>query len=275
MTNGNVRVIRSNHSRFTLGLKEIWDYRELLLFFAWRQIKTRYKQTSIGIGWAVLQPIMTMVVFTIVFGHMANFSSEGYSYEVFVFPTLILWTYFSTVLTQASVSLVNNANMISKVYFPRMVLPLGFCIAGLLDFGIALGILLIIMVLEHVAFSLALLLMVPTLALTFMLAAGLGFWFSAMAAKYRDIQYVTPILVQLLLFASPVIYSWSVVTDPLYRTVLTLNPLTGIMVTQRALVLRTPLPGVTVLAAVAVTLLVLITGMLYFKAYERQFADVI
>ena len=275
MTDENIVIINSNNTHFNLGLREVWEYRELLFFFAWKQIKTRYKQTSIGVGWAVLQPLFTMVVFTIIFGHLANLNSEGYSYEVFVFSTLILWTYFSTVLTQASMSLVNNANMISKVYFPRLILPISFCLAGILDFGISAVILFIIMAFEHVAFSFALIFIFVTLTLTFLLAAGLSFWLSAMSAKYRDIQYVTPFFTSLLMFATPIIYSWNAVTDPFYQFLLTLNPLTGIMITQRELVLNQAITPDLIIISTLITLVVLVGGILYFKKYERQLADVI
>jgi lipopolysaccharide transport system permease protein len=276
MPANNVKVLRPKASRVEFGLGEIWEYRELLYFLTWKQIKTKYKQTSIGIGWAILQPLLTTIVFTIIFGRLANIPSDGIPYEPFIYSTLILWTFFSVSLTSGSLSLVANASMVSKVYFPRILLPFSLVIAGLLDYAIAGAILVGIMVFYQVPFTLWSILLFIPLALTILLSAGMSFWLSALSAKYRDVQYIVPFFVSLLLFASPIIYPWSSVFSNSFKWILMWNPLAGIMTAQRFFVFGHPpfdfgLFGISVL----VTMVIFITGLVYFKHYERQLADVI
>lgn len=274
MSSEKVRHIRPRGSRFELAFREIWEYRELLYFLVWKQIKTKYKQTAIGIGWAVLQPVLSMIIFTVIFSTLANIPTEGIPYAAFIYTTLILWTFFSTTLGSGTMSIVSNANMVSKIYFPRILLPLSLVIAGLLDYSIAFTLLIVLMIALGIPFTVLMLLIVVPLLLTFVLSAGMCFWLSALSAKYRDVQYITPFFIQLLLFASPIIYSWNNVSN--YRWLLEWNPLAGIMSMQRYLTFGHPLvPSELLITSVIICVVIFFAGMFYFKHYERQLADVI
>ena len=274
MSSGQVKYIRPKGSRFEFSFKEIWEYRELLYFLVLKQIKTKYKQSVIGIGWAVLQPVLSMVIFTVTFTAVTNFQTDGIPYPAFSYSTLILWTYFSTTLTSASMSLVSNSGMISKIYFPRILLPLSLVIAGLLDYFLAFIVLIILMALMGIPFTLWMLVIILPLLLMVLLSAGMSFWLSAVSAKYRDVQYIIPFFTQLLLFATPILYLWSV--TPSYHWLLQWNPLSGIMLSQRFLTFGHPdVPVELIVIAVIISLFIFISGMVYFKHYERQLADVI
>jgi lipopolysaccharide transport system permease protein len=276
MSSNKVKVIRPKGSRFEFAFKEIWEYRELLYFLVLKQIKTKYKQSAIGIGWAVLQPLLTMIIFTVIFTSVSNLGglTENIPYAAFIYTTLILWTFFATTLNSASLSLVSNASMISKVYFPRILLPMSLVIAGLLDYCLAFIILIGLMLVLGTPFTLWMVLIILPLLLTILLSAGISFWLSALSAKYRDVQYITPFFTQLLLFASPILYALNTNTN--YRWLLEWNPLAGIMLSQRFLTFGHPdVPPELILTAVAISVLVFIGGMVYFKHYERQLADVI
>jgi lipopolysaccharide transport system permease protein len=274
MSSNKEKYIRPKGSRFEFAFHEIWEYRELLYFLVLKQIKTKYKQSAIGIGWAILQPALSMIIFTVIFSTLANLPTDGIPYPAFIYTTLILWTFFSSTLGSASMSLVSNASMISKVYFPRILLPLSLVIAGLLDYCLAFILLIGLMLFLGVPFSLWMALIALPLVLTILLSAGMSFWLSALSAKYRDVQYITPFFTQLLLFASPVIYSWSTITN--YRWLLEWNPLAGIMSAQRYLTFGHPeMPLELLFTAVGISVFIFIGGMIYFKHYERQLADVI
>ena len=272
----SVRTIRPRSGFIGWGLTEIWDYRELFFFFVWKDLKIRYRQAAIGIGWAVIQPLAAMVIFTVIFGKLAGIPSEGVPYQVFVFPTLMLWTYFSNAVSSSSNSLVLNSNLISKIYFPRLLLPLSACLVGLVDYFISSIILIAIMIYYGVSLSISILLTVVPLMLTMVLAAGIGSWLSAIYVRYRDVQYAVPFFIQLLLFMSPIIYPLSIVTGTSRELLTIANPLVGIMTAQRAVVLGNAsvdwyLIGISTL----VTLAVFALGISYFKHHERQMADVI
>jgi len=276
MEDGHVRIIRPKSAFLGWGLREIWDYRELFFFFVWKELKIRYRQAAFGVGWAVIQPLVTTVIFTVIFGRMAGIPSEGVPYQVFVYPTLMLWTYFSNAITISSMSLVQNSNLLSKVYFPRLLLPLSGCLVGLVDYLIASIILIAMMIYYHVTLTFSIFLTVVPLAMTVLLAAGLGSWLSALYVRYRDVQYAIPFFTQLMLFVSPIIYPLSIVTGTSKDILATVNPLSGIMTTQRTLVLGNAsidwyLLGISTLA----TLVVFILGISYFKHHERRMADVI
>jgi len=276
VTDVKVRVI-SQHSTRSLRntLSEIWANRELLYFFVWKEIKIRYKQTAIGAAWAILQPLLTMLIFTAVFGMALGIKTGNVPYPIFVYSGLLLWIYFSTSVNNASSSIVANAQLLSKVYFPRMLLPLSACLVGLLDFALASMILIVMMFYFNIAPTLWLLLILLPLLLTMLLGAGLGFWLSAVSAKYRDVHYIVPFSIQLLLFASPVIYPPSFIGES-WSWILTINPLAGIINFQRAIVLGT---GITDWAPLGISalfvVLIFLGGMIYFSHYEREIADVI
>lgn len=269
------KYIRPKASRWELGLKEIWDYRELLYFLTLKQIKTKYKQTAIGIGWAILQPLLTTIIFAVIFYKVAGLSTGGIEPIPFLYAGLMLWTFFSTALNGASMSLITNIAMVTKVYFPRVLLPLSLNIAALLDYAVAWGLFLIIVAITGAPLSIYIPLVIIPLVMTFLLSSGLSFLMSAMSAKYRDVQYIVPFFISVLLFASPVLYPSTWVQNESLRWILPLNPLAGIMSAQRAFIFGSPLDVQLFLIAVPVTLAVFFFGLLYFKAYERQMADII
>ncbi|HEX8692064.1 MAG TPA: ABC transporter permease [Longimicrobium sp.] len=258
-----------------IGVRELWAYRGLLFFLVWRDIKVRYAQTVLGAGWAVLQPVLTALVFTAVFGLLARIPSEGVPYPVFALAALVPWTYFSTALAGSSNSLVANTNLITKVYFPRLVIPLAPVLAGLVDFAVALVVLLAVMLGYGMVPSPASLVVVPLLVLVMVLtAAGIGCWLSALHIQYRDVRHVVPFLVQVWMYASPIVYPASLVPGR-YRALYALNPMVGVIEGFRGVLLGTPGPSWGALAlSLAVGLALLASGALYFRKTERVFADV-
>ena len=262
------------HGWRALDLRELWAYRELLVVLTMRDIKVRYKQTMLGAAWAILQPFMAMVVFTIFFGHLANMPSDGYPYPIFVYSALLPWTFFTNAITSSSNSLVGSAHLISKVYFPRLIIPLSAIGVGIVDFAIASGILLAMMLFYGVGWSLNLL-MVPLLLLAIgFIALGAGTCLSALTVAYRDFRYVVPFMVQIWMFVTPVVYPASLVPTQ-WRWLLYLNPMSGLVEGFRAVFLGKAfdLFGLAVSAAVAICLFV--AGVAYFGRVERRFADII
>jgi lipopolysaccharide transport system permease protein len=275
MEDKNVTVVSSKKKASSLGLSDLWAYRELLYFLTWKDIKIRYKQTVIGAGWAIIQPLVTMVVFTLIFGGLAKIPSGGMPYAIFVYPTLILWIYFSSAVTNSSNSLIANSNLLSKVYFPRILIPMSACVIGLVDYAIAAVILIGLMAYFQVAPTIWIVFVLLPLVVTAILASGLGFWLSAISVKYRDIQYVVPFFVQILFFVSPVLYAGDLVPQQ-YSFLFNLNPLAGIMTAQRAMILgNASIDWFYFGLSFIISVTIFITGMLYFKRYERGMADVI
>ena len=258
-----------------VDLSEIWLYRELLYFFTWRDIKVRYKQTLIGVLWAVLQPFLTMVVFSVFFGKFAKIPSDGIAYPVFVYAGLLPWTLFSQAVTRSSESVVTNANLVKKIYFPRLLTPISACFSALVDFIIAFGILILMMVYYKMSPSPEILLLPVLVILTFLCSVGLGLWLSAMNVMYRDVRYCVPFLVQLGMFVTPVIYPVSIVSEP-YAWIFYLNPMAGLIESFRAVLLgQTAIPVFGLWLSVGITTAMLFSGIYFFKRMERQFADVI
>ncbi len=257
-----------------LNLREIWPYRELLYFLAWRDIKVKYKQTVLGAAWAILQPLLAMVVFTLFFGKLANMPSDGVPYAVFSYCALVPWTYFANALSASGNSLVGSANLITKVYFPRLIVPGASVLAGVLDFGIALLVLLGMMLYYGIAPGWGILLLPGLLLLTMGTALGVGAWLSALNVEYRDVRYAMPFMIQLWLFASPIVYPLSLVPER-YRWLVALNPMAGIIEGFRAALLGRPFQWVPLGMAAALCFLLLLTGTFYFRRVEKTFADVI
>jgi lipopolysaccharide transport system permease protein len=258
-----------------MDVRELWQYRELFLFLVWRDVKVRYAQTVLGVGWAIVQPLATVVVFTIVFGHMAGIPSDGAPYAVFSLAALIPWTYFSGALSGASNSLVSNVNLITKVYFPRLVIPLASVLGGLVNFAVTLALLLVVMLGAGILPSPATILVVPLLLLVMMMtAAGVGCWLGALALQYRDVRNVAAFLVQLWMYVSPVVYPLSLVPEAA-RPIYLLNPMVGVIEGFRASLLGTaPVPWPAIAVSAAVSALLLVTGLIYFRGMEQTFADV-
>lgn len=256
-------------------LLESWRYRELIYFFAWRDVKVRYKQAALGAAWAIFQPLLGMAVFTVVFGRLANVPSDGVPYPVFAYAGLMLWTYFSSVLTQSGHSLVSNANLLTKVYFPRVALPFSTAAAGLLDLGISAAFVIPLMIYFQVTPSWAILLAPLYLVLLVAFTTALGLVIAAVNVSYRDIKYVLPLIIQLGLFITPVLYPASYVPEK-FQTLLALNPLTGVMEGFRSCLLLGELPDLRLTAiSVVSTVALLAFGLAYFRRVERDFADIV
>lgn len=268
-------IIRPKKRITWQDFQELWQYRELLYFFTWRDIKVRYKQTIVGIGWSVFQPFMTMVVFSIFFGHFAKMPSDGVPYPIFVFVGLLLWQFFSASLNGASASLTGNAGIVTKVYFPRLILPISSTLTNLVDFAISLGVLIGIMVYYQFIPHLAGLWILPLLlVITFMISVGVGMVLTSINVKYRDVRYALPYFMQMLLFVTPVIYPPSIAGK--FSWILAINPMTGVIKAARSAILGTApinwfLLGISALFGI----LALIIGVIFFKKTERYFADII
>lgn len=256
-----------------MNLREVWQYRELLYFLVWRDIKIRYKQTALGAGWAVIQPVMTMMVFSLFFGRLAKMPSDGLPYPLFALAGLVPWMFFSNGLTQASNSLVSNSHLISKVYFPRVIIPVSSVISGLADFSIGSLFLLGTVLYYGVPFTANIVWIPALLGLALVTALGVGFWLSAVNVRYRDVRYTVPFLTQFWMFATPIAYPSSLLDDR-WRTLYGLNPMVGVIEGFRwALLGAKTQPVALLITSAAAALLLLLTGALYFRRMERSFAD--
>ncbi len=268
-------VIRSKYGFLDINWRELKEYRELLFFLALREIKIRYKQTIMGASWALLQPFFTMIVFTLIFSRLAQMPSDGIPYPIFSYSGLLLWTYFSNALSQSSNSLVDNAPLLSKVYMPRIFIPTAPCISGLVDYVVAMSILVLMMVYYRFVPGISILLLPVIILLAFLLASGVGYWLSSICVKYRDVKFILPFFIQLLLFVSPVIYPVNIVGVNL-RWLLYLNPMTGLISAHRSCLLgQIPMDFVGLLISAVTTLIIFLSGALYLKHTEKYFADLI
>ncbi len=278
----HVVVIEPQNSWRSLGLPELWQYRELLFFLAWRDVRLRYKETYLGAAWAVLQPLLTMVVFTIFFGRLAGIRSDGIPYPVWSYCGLLPWTFFTHALTHSSNSLVSNRNLLKKVYFPRLFMPMSSVVAGLLDLAIAMSLLVVLMSYYHLIPTANILFLPLLVLLAVVLAMGVGLWLSAINLEYRDVQHTLPFLTQFWMFLSPVAYpsslvpetklllGWEIPTRALYG----LNPMAGVIEGFRWCLLgQGAPPGPVFWVSVAVTIVVFVSGLFYFKRVEQAFAD--
>ena len=255
-------------------VSDLWAYRELLCFFIWRDIKVRYKQTLLGAGWAIIQPLMTMVVFTIFFGHLARVPSDGLPYPVFSLMALVPWTYFAAALAGCSTSLSGYQHIISKVYFPRLIIPIGAVIAPLVDFAIGFVILIGFMVWYRITPGPSIVWLPALMLLALATAASVGVWLAALNVRYRDVRYVVPFVVQLWMFATPVAYPASLVPSQ-WRAVYGLNPMAGVIEGFRWALAGGPAPGVITVVSAAVVVVLIAGGAVYFRRLEGTFADVI
>jgi lipopolysaccharide transport system permease protein len=255
-------------------LSDLWAYRELLYFFIWRDDKVRYKQTLLGAGWAIIQPLMTMVVFTIFFGHLAKVPSDGLPYPVFSLMALVPWTYFASALAGCSTSLSGYQHIISKVYFPRLIIPIAAVVAPLVDFAIGFVILVGFMAWYRIVPGPSIVWLPALMLLALATAAGVGVWLAALNVRYRDVRYVVPFVVQLWMFATPVAYPASLVPAR-WRAVYGLNPMAGVIEGFRWALAGGPPPGVITLVSAAVVIVLIAGGAVYFRKLEGTFADVI
>jgi lipopolysaccharide transport system permease protein len=259
-----------------LNLGELWAYRELLYFLIWRDVKVRYKQTLIGAAWAIIQPLMTMIVFSLFFGQLAGIPSEGVPYPIFSYAALVPWTFFANGLTNVSNSLVSSGNLIKKVYFPRLVIPLASVLSGLVDFALAFAVLLLMMLLYGILPTAAILALPLFVLLALITSLAVGMWLSALNVQFRDVRYVLPFLIQFWLFATPIAYPSSLIENELVRTLYGINPMAGVVEGFRWALLGSPMPPLPMLLASGLTASVaLISGLFYFRRMEKFFADIV
>lgn len=270
-----ITIIRPSRSWVRLDLRELWEYRELLYFFVWRDIKVRYKQTVLGAAWAVIQPFFTMVVFSLFFGKLARIPSEGIPYPIFAYSALVPWMYFANALSSATNTMVEHQRVITKVYFPRLVLPISAALSGLVDFGIAFVVLVGMMLFYGIVPTVAVWTVPFFILLAMITALGVGLWLSALNVQYRDVRYTIPFLVQFWLFATPIAYPSTLVPEK-WRALYGLNPMAGVVEGFRwALLGKEQGPGpMLAVSALAITL-VLLGGLFYFRRMEKTFADVV
>ena len=259
----------------SLKLHELWEYRELLYFLIWRDIKVRYKQTALGAAWAIIQPFFTMVVFSLFFGRLARVPSDGIPYPIFSFAALVPWTFFANGLTQSSNSLVGSANLITKVYFPRLTIPIAAVLSGIVDFALAFIVLVGMMLYYGMLPTLNVLWLPLFLLLALVASLGVGLWLSALNVEYRDVRYVVPFITQFWLFVTPIAYPSSLLHEP-WRSLYGLNPMVGVVEGFRWALLRTnTAPGPIIAVSSMAALVILVTGAFYFRRMEKTFADIV
>lgn len=269
-----VVTIKPRQSWVALDLGSLWAYRELLYFLIWRDVKVRYKQTVLGIAWAILQPLVMIAIFTVIFGRVAGLPSDGIPYALFAYAGVVTWTFFSGAVTKGGNSLVGSAHLITKVYFPRMMIPAAAVCAAVVDLMLAFVVAIPLMFYYGIAPSWRMLAVLPVLVLLVLFAFGVGMWMSALNVKYRDIGFVLPFAVQVWMFLSPVIYPTSVLPPKLRRAIM-LNPVSGIIEAFRSALFGTPFNWMAILSAIIVTVLTVAFAAFWFKRLEREFADVV
>jgi lipopolysaccharide transport system permease protein len=269
-------VYEPSNGLIPINLRELWDYREVLYFLTWREFKVRYKQAALGVAWAILQPLLTMVIFSVIFGQLAKLPSDGTPYPVFSYVALLPWNFFASALTRAGISLVSNSNLITKVYFPRLLIPLSALTAGLVDFAISFVILLGLMIYYGIAPTWNVIWLPLLLLLAFITSLAVSLWLSALNVQFRDVQYAIPFLVQAWMYASPVAYSTGLIpAHGLWRIIYGLNPMAGVIQGFRWALLGGSPPDTLLAISTIMVLVLLLTGLVYFKKMEKSFADVV
>jgi lipopolysaccharide transport system permease protein len=275
LTDVPLAVYEPSRGWLPLHLRELWEYRELLYFLTWRDIKVRYAQAALGASWAILQPLLTMVIFSVIFGNLAKLPSDGIPYPVFSYVALLPWQLFAGALQRAGTSLVGNANLLTKVYFPRLIIPISAVAAGLVDFALSFVVLLGLMFFYHIQLTWAVLVLPFLILLALLTALAVGVWLSALNVKYRDFQYVIPFLIQAWMYASPVAYSVGLIPDGKWRIIYGLNPLAGVIQGFRWALLGAAPPDELLAVSVVMVVVLLVSGLYYFKRMEKTFADVV
>jgi lipopolysaccharide transport system permease protein len=276
-TTDAAEVLRIEPSRgfVRLRLAELWAYRELLYFLTWRDVKVRYKQTALGAAWAIIQPVFTMVVFSIFFGRLAKMPSDGIPYPIFAYAALVPWIFFGKGLTQCANSLVGSANLIKKVYFPRLIVPIATILSEAVDFTLAFSVLVVMMLFHGIVPTSNIVWLPALLLLAFTTALGVGLWLAALNVQYRDVRYVVPFIVQIWMFATPIAYPSSLLSEP-WRTLFAINPMVGVVEGFRWALLGTNTrPGLMVVLSTVAAIVILVGGVVNFRRTERSFADVV
>jgi lipopolysaccharide transport system permease protein len=269
-----ITMIRPPRKWVPVDFHELWEYRELLYFFTWRDVKLRYKQTGLGIGWAVLQPLFMMVIFSVFFGGLAKIPSDGIPYPLFSLAALLPWTLFAEGMSRSTVSMVQNANIITKVYFPRLIMPSASILSPFVDFCVAFVILLIMMAYYGFVPTINIIFLPLLIVFAMMTSLSVGLWLSALNVKYRDFQYTIPFLIQIWLFASPVVYPASMIPQQ-WQFIYALNPMTGVIEGFRWALLGTSPPETMILVSLCAVIVLLISGMFYFRRMEQYYADIV
>jgi lipopolysaccharide transport system permease protein len=272
-------VIERSRGWAKLNLKAVWQYRELLYFLVWRDVKVRYKQTALGVLWILLQPVVSMIIFSLLFGRLLKVPSGGVPYPIFAFAALLPWNYFASSLTKSSSSLVGSANLITKVYFPRLIIPFSSVLSGLIDFAVAFVVLIVLMLIYGLAVTPSILLLPVFLLVAALTALGFGLWLAALNVRYRDIQYLVPFLVQMWMYATPVVYGSTLIPER-FRFLLGLNPMTAAVEGFRWALLGDAAPASQTspwlfVVSLAMMIIMLITGLIFFRRTERTFADIV
>jgi lipopolysaccharide transport system permease protein len=268
-------ILKPSRGWLSVDFEELWRYRELIFFLTWRDIKVRYKQAVLGITWAILQPFLTMLIFTVIFGILLKTPSQDLPYPLFALSALLPWQLFATALQRSSVSLVGNANLITKIYFPRLAIPLSSVVAALVDFGVSFIVLLIVMAYYQYWPTWNILWLLPIILLALLAALSVGLWLSALNVQYRDIQHMVPFILQVWMYASPIVYPVETIPEGLGRWLYGLNPMVGVIQGFRWALLGGDPPDVTTLISVVMVLVLLISGLYYFRRMEKTFADIV
>jgi len=277
--NSQITYLRPAKGLAALNLRDLWDYRELIYFLTWRDIKVRYKQTILGFSWVILQPLVNTLVFTFLFGNLLNVDSNGLPYPIFAFVAILPWNYFASSLSRSSTTLVGSANLISKVFFPRMVIPMSGVISGLVDFAVSLIVLVVMMIVYNITPTLNTLYLPLFLILAMATALGFGLWLSALNVRFRDINQIVPFLIEIWKYITPVIYASTLIPEK-YRFLMGFNPMTGVVEGFRWALLGNYMtdawnPGLIFAISIGITLVVLVSGVIFFRNTERTFADII
>jgi lipopolysaccharide transport system permease protein len=265
--------IRPTKGWAALNLKDLWLYRELVYFLTWRDIKVRYKQAVLGVAWAILQPLMTMVIFSFIFGNLAKLPSDGIPYPLFSYAAVLPWQLFSSALQRSSISLVGNANLLTKIYFPRLIIPFSAVMASLVDFGIAFLVMIGLMIYYQVWPTLMTLWVIPLSLLALITALAVSLWLSALNVLYRDVQHMVPFLIQFWMYASPVAYSATLIPTGIWRIIYGLNPMAGVIQGFRWALLGAQPPDILLAVSIVMVLILLVSGLFYFRRMEKTFAD--
>lgn len=266
--------IQASNAWKPLDLREFWQYRELLFFLMWRDVKIRYKQTLLGVIWAILQPVLATIIFTIFFGRIAGIPSDGIPYPLFAFAGFLPWTFFANAITASGNSLVGSSHLITKVYFPRLIIPVAAVFAGLVDFFIAFGILVLMMIWYGAGFSVNLIMLLPLIFLTLSVAVAVGVLMSALNVKYRDIRFALPFLIQIWMFATPIIYPSSLIPEK-WRILLAINPMAGIIEGFRSALFGRDFDWILLGISAVISIIIFIVSAIIFRRMEKEFADII
>ena len=270
-----ITYLKPSKGWLSIDLKELWRYRELVYFLTWRDIKVRYKQAVLGIAWAVLQPVLTVLIFTVVFGILLKTPSQDLPYPLFTISALLPWQLFANALQRSSISLVGNANLLTKIYFPRLAIPLSAVMAALVDFGVSFFVLIGMMAYYRYMPGWNMLWLPVIILFALLTALAVGLWLSAINVQYRDVQHMVPFIVQVWMYASPIVYPIDIIPEGIWRVLYGLNPMVGVIQSYRWALLGGDQPDATMWISVLVVIILLVSGLFYFRRMEKTFADIV